>query len=464
MSRRGRKTAVCFLLMTCMSLFVGCGGAPATEEQSGNATTAQEQSGNVSVAQEQDGNTPVAEEQDGETAAADGQDEKAPGAEEQSEVAVVANDGKGELISDEDAAALEFIKKYTIADVYGDGASYPVYAPDGSESGDDFLSYIDHGIMFFAAVYGGGDEELPYQLLNESLKGLKADWEQNEEYSDAKLGEVVKNGADRYVSASVRGKDLFGTDYEKSVLYYLDIPKTGVGVLWQVEVSEIQIDEMTEKLLTEIGQCYGIGLESIMPNGEWAQADAKRQADAQDTYEPEEGEIALTRVDGYQYLGQTTLSLKDGEIQCPAMAPMGSMTMVKEDHIYASMHGVSVNIDSTPTGTDDYVPLLKKGADRLYEQKVNDENRNVHKSEVMEMSGYENAWYYIVDYETPDSITGEYYREVSVNCRMIIEEKFALTCDITFRGNAFDTSSNALIRELEMAYGIDLSGYCNNEG
>lgn len=453
MSRRGRKTAVCFLLVTCMSLLAGCGKAPAAEEQSEN----------VSAAEEQDGNTPVTEEQDGETAAADGQDEKAPGAEEQSEAAVVTSDGKGELISDEDAASLELVKKYTIADVYGDGASYEIYAPDGSESSDDFLSYIDHGIIFFAEVYGGGDEELPYQILNESLKGLKADWEQSEEYSDAKLGEVVKNGADRYVSASVKGKDLFGTDYEKKVFYYLDIPKTGVGVLWQVEVSEIQIDEMTEKLLTEIGQCYGIGLESIMPDGKWAQADEQRQADAQDIYEPEEGETALTGVDGYQYLGQTTLSLKDGEIQCPVLAPMGSMTMVKEDHIYASMHGVSVNIDSTPTGTDDYVPLFKKGADRLYEQKANDENRNVHKSEVMEMSGYENAWYYIVDYETPDIITEEYYKEVSVNCRIIIEEKFALTCDITLRGNTFDTSTNALIRELETAYGIDLSGYYNNE-
>ncbi len=427
MSRKGRTAAkVWVLAVTCVSLLAGCGNASVSEEQG----------------------------------------EEAPEAEEQSEEAVVANDGKGELISDEDAAALEYMKKYTIADVYGDGASYEVYAPDGSESSDDFLSYIDHGINFFAAVYGGGDEELPYQILNESLKGLKADWEQSEEYSDAKFGEVVKNGADRYVSTSVKTKDLFGTDYEKRVFYYLDIPKTGVGVLWQVEVSEIQIDEMTEKLLTEIGQCYGIGLESIMPNGEWAQADAKRQVDAQDTYEPEEGETALTRVDGYQYLGQATLSLKDGEIQCPVLAPMGSSTMAKEDHIYASMHGVSVNIDSTPTGTDDYVPLLKKGADRLYGQKLNDEdveNRNVHKSEVMEMSGYEKAWYYVVDYETPDIITEEYYKEVSVNCRIVIGEKYVLTCDITLRDDKFDASTNALLMELETAYGIDLSEYYYGE-
>ena len=37
-------------------------------------------------------------------------------------------------------------------------------------------------------------------------------------------------------------------------------------------------------------------------------------------------------------------------------------------------------------------PLLKEGADRLYERKLNDEdveNRNVHKSAVMEMSGFD---------------------------------------------------------------------------
>ncbi|MDE6404796.1 MAG: hypothetical protein K2M20_03985 [Lachnospiraceae bacterium] len=455
MKRNRKKTsAVAVMIVTCLSLMAGCGAAPVTEEQ-GSETAAPGEQGREASATEGQG---------GETAAMENQEEEASDAGDQNGENTVANDGKGELISDEDAAALQWVKKYAVEDVYGDGASYEIYAPDGSENSDGFVSYIDHGINFFASVYSGGDEELPYQVLNESMKLLRVEWEQDEQYSDVKLGEVVKNGADRYVTASAKCKDLFGTDYARKTLYYLDIPKAGVGVLWEVEISEIGVDETTGEILTEIGRCYGIGLESIMPNGEWEQADMERQVASQDVYEPDEGDQVLTKVEGYQYLGQVTLSLKDGEIQCPVMAPMGYTTMARESFITASMHGVSVSVSSTPSGTDEYVPLFKEGADNLYKWKLNDEdseNRNVHKSEVMEMSGYEKAWYYVVDYETPDRITGEYYKEVSVNCRIVIGEKYILTCDITLRDNGFDASTNTLIKELETAYGIDLSAYYN---
>lgn len=148
------------------------------------------------------------------------------------------------------------------------------------------------------------------------------------------------------------------------------------------------------------------------------------------------------------------------------MAPMGASTRVWEESITSSMHGVSVYISGGFTGTDQYVPRMKDSVNRLYEQKLNDdsvENRNVHKSEVMKIPGYQDAYYYIVDYETPDTQTGEYYQMVNVNCRIIIAEKFALLCDITLRGNEFDTSTNTLLQELETAYGMDLSGYYNEE-
>lgn len=379
---------------------------------------------------------------------------------------MIPNDGKGELISDEDAAPLQYMKKYMVEDVYGDGSSYEVYAPDGSDSSDGFLSYIDHGISFFASVFGGEEEELPYFMLNESVKGQKEDWESSEQYSEVQFSGVVKNGADRYVTASAKSEDVYGTAYAVKKLYYLDVPKPGVCVLWEIEVTEVQTDGSTAQLLAELGQCYGIGLESIMPDGGWAQADAARQVEAQDVYEPEAGELVLSEVEGYQYLGMATLFLKDGEIQCPAMAPMGYATTVKESYISASMHGVSVSISSTPTGTDMYVPLMREGADKLYKRKLEDEsveNRNVHKSEVMEMSGYDQAWYYIVDYETPDRVTEEYYKEVSVNCRIVIAQEYVLTCDITLRDNQYDASTNALLKELETAYGIDLSAYYNEE-
>ncbi|MDE5937552.1 MAG: hypothetical protein K2H37_00530, partial [Lachnospiraceae bacterium] len=154
MRRTWEKTgAVAAIIMTCMSLLAGCGKAAATEEQRG---------------------------------------------------ATVTNDGKGELISDEDAAALSLMKKYMVEDVYGDGALYEVYGPDGSENSDGFLSYIDHGISFFASVFSSEEKELTYFMLNESLKGQKEDWESIGRYSDVQLGEVIKNGEDRYVTASAK--------------------------------------------------------------------------------------------------------------------------------------------------------------------------------------------------------------------------------------------------------------------
>ncbi|MDE7246501.1 MAG: hypothetical protein K2N43_01295 [Lachnospiraceae bacterium] len=376
------------------------------------------------------------------------------------------NDGKGQLISDEDAAALQYMKKYMVEDVFGDGASYAVYAPEGGDYGDGFLSYIDHGISYFAAVYSGGGEEFPYQMLNEVLKGRKADLEGSGEYSDIQFGEVVKNGADRFVLVSAMDADFYGTPYEKKMLYYLDVPKAGIALIWNVEISEMQVDDTTETILAQMGQCYGIGMDSLMPSGEWVQADAERETAAQDVYEPEEGEPALTKVDGYQYLGQTTLSFEDGEILCPVMAPMGRNTSVRESNVSTSIHGVSVYISGSYTATDQYVPQMKKSAERAYELKVNDEsveNRNVHKSDVMEMSGYKDAYYYIVDYETPDYITGDYYKEVKAECWIVIAEKYILDCSITLRANEYDSATNTLMKELETAYGIDLSEYYNEE-
>lgn len=473
MKRKEKKTAaVMASIMLCLSCLAGCGAAGNAGQETETTTTASETTGEEAGATdetaEKEPETSIettAEESDASAA----QEQEEPSAAEEMELsATVTNDGRGELISDEDAAALSYMKKYMVEDFFNDGETYEVYAPDGSDNTDGFLGYIDHGISFFASVYSNGEdvvEEFPYMMLNETLKSKKTELESSG-FFDVRLGKVVKNGEDRYVAASAMREDYFGTPYQETMLFYLDVPKTGVGVLWQMEIDENQMDDMTGPMLAEIGQCYGIGMESLIPDGDWETGDAARRVEEQDVYEPEEGEPVLTKVDGYQYLGQATLSLKDGEIQCPIMAPMGAATRLRESYVTASMHGVSVYTGSGSTGTDQYVPRMKDSASRSYEQKLNDEsveNRNVHKSEVMKMSGFQDAYYYIIDYETPDTVTGEYYKVANVNCWIIIEEKYALTYDITLRDNEFDTATNTLLRELETAYGIDLSGYYNEE-
>lgn len=450
-------------MMVAALALTGCGKASVTEEQNGTAAAAEERGADDSAGQDETGALTA---QDGETPDTEGAEGEPSDEGEQGGEMMIPNDGKGELISDEDAAALEHVQKYMVADEFGDGSLYEVYAPVGSEVSGGFLDYIDHGIGYFVSVFSDVDEQMPYYMLNETVKGQREDLEGDGQYSDVQISGVVKNGEDRYVVISATGKDMFDTPYEKNMLVYLDVPKSGVSVICHLEISEMTVDEMTETILSQLGQCYGIGLESLMPSGEWAQADIERKAEMQNQYEPEEGELALAEVDGYQYLGMVTLSLKDGEIQCPVMAPMASSTTVMEDHLFSSMHGVAVYIDSGFTGTDNYVPRFRESVDKMYQRVAGDEdaeNRNVHKSEVMEMSGYENAWYYVVDYDTKDTKTEEYYKEVKVNCRIIIAEKYALTCDITLRDNQYDAFTNELLKELETAYGIDLSAYYNEE-
>lgn len=110
-------------------------------------------------------------------------------------------------------------------------------------------------ILTALALVGCGKTAATEEQVEETTAG------ESNGFSDVQLGRVVKNGADRYVVASAMGKDYYETPYQETMLFYLDIPKTGVGVLWQIEINEIQLDELTEPILAQIGQCYGIGID-----------------------------------------------------------------------------------------------------------------------------------------------------------------------------------------------------------
>ena len=52
-----------------------------------------------------------------------------------------------------DTTNLTYLEEYQIADVFGDGKEYPLYAPKGGENTDGFFFYSDHGITFTASIY-----------------------------------------------------------------------------------------------------------------------------------------------------------------------------------------------------------------------------------------------------------------------------------------------------------------------
>lgn len=224
----------------------------------GNETTKETET----YAEEED--EPVAAaEQDSEETDSEEQDEKTAAAWDQPEEISLPADGKGELISDADAAALQYMKKYMVEGMSGNGESYPVYAPDGSECSGGALHYSDHGIICFVSVIDGGDKEMPYGMMDMTMERQQEDMEVSGNYSNVWVGGVVENGEDRYAVVTAMDTDVSGEPCWIRKLIYLDVQQPGVGALWQIDVAEMQADEMTETILTQWGQCYGIGMEKL---------------------------------------------------------------------------------------------------------------------------------------------------------------------------------------------------------
>lgn len=433
----GRKI-VCFVCLA--GLLAGCGAAENSEEKAPAETV------------EEAAETPAAEE----TAV----NEETVASEE-----AAADEEAAAQKAAEKRAALTHVEKYMVDDFYGDKQEYEVYGPIGGECEDGYLFYWDHGITFSASVFSGGTTESLYLYMDNMAELEKEDWETESGYSNIQIGEVEKSGNNRYLFASWQAEDTYGTPYQKKKVLYLDVKGEGAAVLWELEISEIGMDEEASQIIAEMAQCYGVNLNELGISGDWASQDAQRQADRQDVYEPEDGEIALEKVDGYQYLGVTTLSLNDGTLQCPAMAPMGWQTEVQEDRIRANMHGVSINIYGLQISSLNYMGLVEKQADGDLRYRSDDEehNRNVKRSEVMTMSGYEEAVYFIIDYDEKSHRDDNYYKKAEVNCYIRLDDKCLFVCEIKLRSEEYDSATNVLMKELETAYGIDMSAYYREE-
>lgn len=369
--------------------------------------------------------------------------------------------GTGELISDEEAASLQYVEKFMVEDYYGDKEEYPVYAPVGSEYSNGFLGYYEHGINFSASVFDGGTTAFMYQYFEITVDGRVGYWQESEDHTDIQVGEVKANGDDRYLIATAKGQDYQGTPYAIKEVFYLDALGEGVCVLWDIEISEMYIDKDTSLIMDELARCYGISLDEMRTDGEWHTQTQKKEELKQDEYEPEEGSLALTRVEGYQYLGVTTLTPYGGGVQCPAMAPMGRRTSVTESYISSHMHGVSTSTTIEKLILQDYMSTVKLAVDGKYDYLQDDDRvRNVWRSEMITMQGYEQASYAVFTYEEQDYMDEErYIPQVEVKCFIRINEEYVLTNNITLNYGEYDDSTNALLKELETAYVIDLSRY-----
>ncbi len=366
-----------------------------------------------------------------------------------------------------DPTNLAYLEEYQIKDFYGDGKEYPLYAPKDGMNSDGFFYFDDHGVTFTASVYSGGSLEELQMYLETSVNLKVEDWKDDPECSEVGVGEIMEKGDDRYLFLTARTKDYNGTPYLRRLLMYMSVRDGGAGVFWDMEVREYAQDEETAPLIQEVARCYGLNLgELAIKDGAWAEQNAQHEADRQDVYEPREGDPVLEKVEGYQYLGMLTLTLDEEEnVTCPVLAPMGWNTTADDQRVSTTIHGVSVRLNGYETNVVNYQAMAQREADGDLKLRSDPEegNRNVQISGVMPMTDQEAAVYYVLEYEEQDYGTKEYHKRADVTCIIQVKEKCFVTCRISLKSGEYDIETNSLIKELETAYGLDLSEWYASE-
>lgn len=366
--------------------------------------------------------------------------------------------------SEEEIKNLTYVEKISIEDYYGDKAVYDMYGFKDSEIQDGFVSYFGPGLDYFAMVHPMGSDSFLYLSFDEYIKSITEEWEQEGSgYSDIKTGEIQSKGDDRYVIATAMKEDFYGTPYEYREVFYLQKVAEGVGIIWQLGVSEYSVKEETDLMIGELAGCYGISLDRLTATGDFEEINQNRLMEEQDQYEPKEGEPVLEKVDGYRYMGMTTLSVEANgkEAQCQVMVPMGRFSSVWENGARANMHGVRVVTNIDILLQQNLMATVKLDSDIHYKSYVEDEEskRNVWMSEMIPMDAFEEAYYVVVTYEEKEHLTKEFVPKADVMCNIRINDDFALEYEITFTYNEYDDSTDTVIKELETAYEIDLSEY-----
>ncbi len=453
--RNVRKLVVLVAILTMTCTLAGCGTTAAiewdddidSEEEKGD----KEESDDAGISD----NAGISDDAEiSDNAGTSDDEEKSGSAETDSDINIptlTVSGGTREKISDEEAASLQYMEKVMLENYYGDKTEYEMYAPIGSYKLNGTLSYFEHGLMFSAAVYNYETDDAYEDGLRRYLSILKKDYQ---------TSEIMRNDDDRYVFLSSQGEDYNGLAYDIKGVLYQDVRENGIAIEWDLEVMEDGVDSETYLIIDEISKCYGIYLDDLEINGEWEKAEAERLMEMQDVYEPEEGKSELTKADGYQYMGITAISVDD--IECPIMLPMGRNSSVLEESAMTTMHGVYVYIwGYSSTHPLNYQADAEAAADRNYRY-VSDPDKdyqNARRSEVMAMSGFNQAVYYVIEYDEPDYNGEEYHSRVDVYCYIKLSDKSNLRCELILRSEDYDDSTNILLKELETAYGIDLSRY-----
>lgn len=367
-------------------------------------------------------------------------------------------------LTEEEKAALQYVEKITLEDYYGDKTEYEVYVPKDATKGDGFVFFIDHGLNFYATVVSGNSDDLLDNYLNNLVQTDLNVWGYEDSgFWDAECGEMIRCGDDGFRIASVMAKDYYEVPYVLKKIYFMDVLKEGVGIAWTLEVRDYSADDITNAMIDEISGCYRVDLEEIRPGDTWAVGEAARIEKQQDEYEPIEG---VEKLEGYQYMGLAVITdYSWGQIPCPIFIPLGWRTYVGESTASANMHGVEVSGNFGSLHNGDFLSIIQSRIDLAAEtyERISTSYANVLAGSPQSISGYDMAYYAVITYEEKDYRTEEFLPRVDVPCYIKVQDDYVLEVTITLSFDEYDGSTNTLLKELEMAYGIDLSEYYNEE-
>lgn len=335
-----------------------------------------------------------------------------------------------------------------------------VYMPKGTKIDDGYAYYYGHGLDYSAIASSSMDAEEHYDSFAYLLEIMLESWHQPyPDYTDIYSSGVLENGVDRYYIISSRERSYDGTVGETRLLEYMNLLPSGLCVEWSLSLNVGQADEKTDLIINEIEQCYDIDLKLMKTD-----SPLMKDTSDQDVYEVKEGHEELEDLDEYQYLGAATLSDYYGEVFCPVLIPKARDTNVREEHAYSFLHGVMIEADMKDFFySANLAEEMEYDFGDRYVSREDDTRRiqNLWKSEMLPIPGFEDALYMEISYEKKGVRSEGFFSKGEILYCIRLDNDNYLSVEMFFSGEDYDASTNTVIREIERAYGIDLSKYYN---
>lgn len=350
-------------------------------------------------------------------------------------------------------SGFSYVEKMTIGDINDPEVKCEIYVPKGTEVNDGYGFYHEHGIYLSAygnRIKGYEDFAFYFGLMLEYLPGPDMD------YEDLYCSGLLENGDDRYFIYTGRSVQYDGTPFEIRMLEYMAVQPSEDCVNLSLQLIQEEIDEETDWIIEELEDCYGIELKQF-------RKDSILQEGAE--YAFQEGEKELEAVNGYEHLGMTVLTDYDGGSSCPTMMPEGYCTNIGDSHAYSFLHGVWAIADVEEFYWGNILMTeLKSSIDSRYELCSGDTERirNVWKSAMLPLPGFEDAFYAVVSYEKK-GYDETYTPRTEVLCYIKYDDEHYMALQLFLSGERYDEETDSVIRELERAYGMDLSNYYREE-